>query len=722
MSTVTMPMPVSTSKSYVSRDGGDFDRRNFSIAGTPEAFAILSSGLYSNKVAAVIRELSTNAVDSHKMCGQIKPFEVHLPSYDEPWFSVKDYGVGMSHADVMDLYSTYFGTNKGGENLTTGCLGLGSKSPLAKVRSFTVISRHDGKERHYIVTLNEDRIPEVNYLPEQLKSIPSEDTGMEIKLAVATGDIYDYSREASRIYYYFEKKYRPRIVNGNSYVDKQVEVVLSGQDWRMIKGADASVAVQGNVGYPINSLNIKGLQNHHDSILQSKLEIDFPIGTLSFTPSREHLSYNHKTCTALLAKLDAISQEVNATVEKRFDACKTLWEARVLAWTLFWSSNAELKHLKQLANSKTLKYNGESVALSSIDFSDVEGVEAWEFAQKKKKSRFYGSSDDKTTISKNERSQFSPIDNCVWIESDMPRGNISRCQEYAREHNAVVYLVDFENVKAKVEFCERMGLDGTEFIPTSKLPKPVYSRSSNRRFGASSELVYKLKSGSSSVRHYDYWQATDVDMKNGGLYVPMKAYKVVDHKGDYVSPDTLTSLVRLLDAVVGKSHCVIGVRSKALKAFEKSDEWTNIYEYANHIVNTQLLKTPLHQAINDAKVYANWQEAPVWMPLVDDITKWACLRKSSVFYAQIDALHRMYKSYKQYANYYGKWFALADLLQINVKLNTTISPLDTVEVIYKKYPLVKVIANLSYQGYNSKISTQNIPAIIEYVRLIDANQ
>ena len=128
----------------VKREGGTFERREFTIAATKEAFRILSDGLYSDKIGAVIRELSTNAVDSHILANNTDVFEIHLPSHQEPWFLVCDYGIGMSHKDVMDLYSTYFGTNKADDLNTTGCLGLGSKSPLAKVRSFTVISRFNG--------------------------------------------------------------------------------------------------------------------------------------------------------------------------------------------------------------------------------------------------------------------------------------------------------------------------------------------------------------------------------------------------------------------------------------------------------------------------------------------------------------------------------------------------------------------------------------------------
>ena len=73
----------------------------FRIAANKEAFRILSSGLYNDKKLAIIRELSCNAYDSHVMAGKADvPFELHLPTVFEPYFSIKDFGVGLSDVQV----------------------------------------------------------------------------------------------------------------------------------------------------------------------------------------------------------------------------------------------------------------------------------------------------------------------------------------------------------------------------------------------------------------------------------------------------------------------------------------------------------------------------------------------------------------------------------------------------------------------------------------------
>ncbi len=115
------------------------ETRDYSIAATGKAFRNLMDGLYSRKIEAVVREISTNAQDSHTEAGwPTRPFLVQLPTVFRATFSVRDYGVGMPHAQVMDRYSTLFDSTKDQSNDQVGMLGLGSKSPFAYTDGFTL--------------------------------------------------------------------------------------------------------------------------------------------------------------------------------------------------------------------------------------------------------------------------------------------------------------------------------------------------------------------------------------------------------------------------------------------------------------------------------------------------------------------------------------------------------------------------------------------------------
>ena len=105
--------------SSVARDvetSGLESQSSFTIKASPKAFAILSSGLYSDKIKAIIRELACNALDSHKAAKQDKPFDIHLPGSWSSEFKIRDYGTGLSKESILKLYTTYFESTKQDSN------------------------------------------------------------------------------------------------------------------------------------------------------------------------------------------------------------------------------------------------------------------------------------------------------------------------------------------------------------------------------------------------------------------------------------------------------------------------------------------------------------------------------------------------------------------------------------------------------------------------------
>ena len=149
-------MKLSTRGEEKATTTGGSSLGKYRIAQSKAAFETMSSRLYSDKIRAVQRELACNAWDAHIAADKAHvPFEIHLPTDFEPWFEVKDYGTGMSHRDIVDLFCTYFGTNKSDSDKFIGALGLGSKSPFCltiksektgreEPQGFTVIDRFQG--------------------------------------------------------------------------------------------------------------------------------------------------------------------------------------------------------------------------------------------------------------------------------------------------------------------------------------------------------------------------------------------------------------------------------------------------------------------------------------------------------------------------------------------------------------------------------------------------
>ena len=138
-------MKLAYTDSHVLGSHGLTQTKEFSIRTSAHAFKLLSSGLYSDKISAVLREIGCNAMDAHVEEGTPdRPIEVKLPNRIDHQFYIKDWGPGLSHADIMELYTTYFASTKQTSNDLTGAFGLGSKSPFSYVDSFVVVSVHDG--------------------------------------------------------------------------------------------------------------------------------------------------------------------------------------------------------------------------------------------------------------------------------------------------------------------------------------------------------------------------------------------------------------------------------------------------------------------------------------------------------------------------------------------------------------------------------------------------
>lgn len=283
---------------------------SFSIKNSPHAFHILSSGLYSNKIRAVIRELSCNAVDAHTAAGTAKtPIEVKLPNALDKQFYVKDFGTGLTHEQVMKLYTTYFESTKQESNDFIGGLGVGSKSPFAYTDSFTVESRKDGKKRIYAAYLSENSTPAISLMSEEDTTEPN---GMTVGFPVKPEDFHEFSTEAESVYRSF--KVIPTL-KGVSFkvepvkidLDKLTDTVYVSSEQKNFPWNNC--VRMGNVVYPID---IKKIANG-DEFLQwitakQGIFIDAPIGTYSVAASREQLQYDPATVAAFNKDMAAFKE------------------------------------------------------------------------------------------------------------------------------------------------------------------------------------------------------------------------------------------------------------------------------------------------------------------------------------------------------------------------------------------------------------------------------
>lgn len=296
----------------------------FRIRNSAKAFNILSSGLYANKIKAIIRELSCNAVDSHVAAGKENtPFDVHLPTALEPHFSIRDYGTGLDHAQVTNIYTTYFESTKTDSNQFIGALGLGSKSPFSYTDNFTVTTIKNGRKGIYTAFINNEGVPSIALMMEEETTDPN---GVEVKFSVT--DRYDFDKfrqEARAVYTYF--KLKPVVSSDRTFQIPEIEYkekdIVPGVHTADIR---RSVAIMGNIAYPIEVPNAESNLGELKFLLDCNLIMEFDIGELDFQASREGLSYIPTTIESIKKKLTALNKQLGVHITEEISKIDNKWE------------------------------------------------------------------------------------------------------------------------------------------------------------------------------------------------------------------------------------------------------------------------------------------------------------------------------------------------------------------------------------------------------------
>ena len=367
--------------------GGVVDKGEFKIKNSAIAFKILSSGLYSNKFKAILRELGCNAYDSHVEAGcPEKPFTVHLPTRLNPILSIRDYGTGLTHDQIMNLYTTYFESTKSDSNDFVGCMGLGSKSPFSYTKNFTISAIQDGVKGVYSAYIGEQGVPSIIQLSSDVTDEPN---GLEVSFPVEDRhDMSQFRHEVADTYKWFMTK--PE-VTGDSVDIPEIEFaqenIIDGVHLQEGGGGyySKSFAIMGNVAYPIKVPDgedlpdgVRSLYNNNGFICR------FEIGELDIAASREELGYDPHTIKSLSDKAEEIMLALEGYVEDKLTPAKTKWDRNLAAAALV-ETNQELfgeivnryitKHPKKFVKGTNPgRYNSVKFSIPLAELDKIDGL------------------------------------------------------------------------------------------------------------------------------------------------------------------------------------------------------------------------------------------------------------------------------------------------------------------------------------------------------------
>lgn len=290
----------------------------FGITNTAHIIEILRSSIYKDKVLAVIREYSTNAVDAHVANKVSKPIQVVCPdwSQDSPIFSVRDFGTGISPENMVKIFLQYGESTKGDDDSQTGMLGIGCKSGFAYGDNFTVTSWYNGEKSVYNCVKNESGCGEIQLLSRQSSE---EESGVEIVIPVSYGDIHEFKSKCAFLFSFFDFP----IDVSNTQVNK-VEFTFDGVSNNIKYGfkfrASTSYLIMGNIPYEIDNDKFK----EYEQYLKLGTYIYAPIGAVDVAASRESLRYTDKTKLFIKNFFSSFSDIIKEYAVKRLESIEDL--------------------------------------------------------------------------------------------------------------------------------------------------------------------------------------------------------------------------------------------------------------------------------------------------------------------------------------------------------------------------------------------------------------
>lgn len=594
-------MKLQASTEVIER-GNVSGETQFTIKASAKAFAILSSSLYSDKILAIVRELSTNAYDAHVAAGcPEKQFELKLPSAIDPTFHVKDFGTGLSHDQITSLYTTYFDSTKTNSDEFVGALGLGSKSPFAYTSSFTIESRYNGKISFYSAFINEAGLPSVVRMGDPAPT--DEPNGLTVGLSVLSGDYYKFHDAAKKALVYFTTK--PNIIGYDVEV-QEIEYTTKCDTWGLRKLSpfrNGAQLIQGGVAYPVDGaiLVSAGVDSRICSLLETDVDLFVPIGYAEVAPSREALSYNKHTIASIVKCLENMNDEMIASFQAAFDGCGTFWEACTIFAKDAYSGPQSTRAILQKHHEQTpFVYNGRRLTnVIEVDTTDVNATSITTYALTS--GRRYGSSkldrvrqwfpDAGYTAT---RYQVSVSHLTKVIVDDVVGSTTPIIDSYLRDllnktgsrHSAVVIRpVNMKAVnQAEIDlFIERMG--NPVVIKMSSLPD---TRAARKRYtGTKREKGTRLKFVGFNNRNGDSvfsrlcWKPEQVELDDGGFFIPLDRFTpVVGQTGVAVS--CLDSIISNAEQsglfIEDEIQAVYGFSAKEVSQLGKDSGWVNFFE------------------------------------------------------------------------------------------------------------------------------------------------
>lgn len=558
----------------------------FKVANNGKAFKVLSDSLYQDKVGSMIRETACNALDSHIQNGNPEtPIVIHLPDAFEPFYSVEDFGLGMSPEVIENTFTVYFESTKAQSNDVIGAFGLGAKTPFAYTDKFTVTSTKDGMRYMYAMYYNDNNEPQCD-LMDSYEVEEGTVNGVKIEVPVLPEHFREFRDSLKSQLRFFAVK--PTVLNGGQFefdatpralLETKSVTVLDTAGMSSYSDLRKSFIVQGPVGYAIDeALLMRRMTEAYDQdlvpgmtrknldflqvMLKSATWFKFDIGEVGVTASREGVEYTKHTIKNFALKLIGIHKEMIDYVETSLNGSPNAYE-RVKVLNRMTSFRHLIQHIEiDIGTAKKDRYEEHySFYFSDSPLFKTQGKNA-QGVITHSVNNFQITAYERAMGGSLKTSRMSDItltpddnDDMVIILRDTNTRPILRLRQYFETNqNAKKVIVVattnsmsiFDNGAVKDAVIEAFGgFDGLSVINLSDCPEPPAGSSVRNRAAYTRPTGYSMPGHSFALDSIAKWNRVfeepddpEFGMGDDGVEVTTALYVLVDRQRVQTNVDT----------------------------------------------------------------------------------------------------------------------------------------------------------------------------------------
>ena len=724
-------------------ESDSFESVSFGIkqSGLPYIFNILRNQLYSNKPLAVLREIACNAQDANIEAKSKRSIEVKLPTKLDPTLTIRDFGNGLSADDIKNLYCFYGESTKRNNNSAIGYYGIGKFAPFSYGDNFVLISFHKGIKTTYNAFIDETKIGKIVKLKEEKSSEPS---GVMISVPIREDDTQTFLNTAINLFKHFKNK---PIIKGATK-DELAKVydrkpVFEGKTWRYYSeksdyySRSNSVAVMG-VGYGIDTSDVDFKDDELESLCNQGFEVDFELGELDITASRESLEYTDKTKKAIKAKFKKVRQEIAESISNQFKASDNIFDVKALYQEVF-GTYGSLGYIVRSSLNNKIQWNGKVINDHIIPFNKtiIDKVCAGEvvvrFYQKSRRStKLVSEAEDSRIVC--EKSHKILINDTGSTQGVTFR--LATLWNQLGDQIDGAYVITAKTDADKNTFDKQLGLVEKNYLKLSDYEKISIQQVSSGNSSVApknpkhSSQIFKFKRD--DARNWgtksSHWETMSIDLANDkAIYVELNTFQAVAKNGETLIgngsfKDTLEKYEELTGEKITE---VYGIKSKTFeskkKVISKNKNLVNLWEYMEENLREEFDKTA--QLVIDSKHWQNHikeDDGDEFSDLAERINKHSSISNNNSEFAQYLSAVMFYK--KSNFKKVNEVLEFLKNAEFDIKFKDVQPTYDLqklVKAVKEKYSMLNIfLPCVNVWQIDSKAK---IEKIAEYINLIDKN-